>query len=94
MIDFFISNGKKYVLRRKIDIEVERNNFIWIVKAPYFGLSSYAENLDDAIDDLNYEFERFSYLISVSIENDINLLKDLIELKERISEDLLRIEEL
>ncbi len=84
--------NKKYILKESVLCTVDYRGNLWIYEVPGYGMHSYSSDRHQAFMDLNQEFD-FLYNGLVD-EKDESLTLDAIELRDKIRNNVLRVEEI
>ena len=90
-IKTFAWGQKKYILKEPVLCTVDYEGELWIYKVPLYGLHACAADRQEALSQL-HEFFAFDYDDRIG-EKSENLTLDAIELRERLKEEVLSVEE-
>jgi len=88
----FTFENKRYRLKKEVVGKIEYENDLWIYRVPRYSLHSYSSDRKEAFLQLNEEFA-FQYE-DLYNETDENLTLDAIELRERLKNDIEKVEEI
>ncbi|MDL2260659.1 hypothetical protein LJC08_00210 [Methanimicrococcus sp. OttesenSCG-928-J09] len=85
-LESFIESESDLILRRPIELKIRYEDSLFIIENEMFNLFSYANNLKDALLDLE---RHFSFLWKeYAMEKDCNLTLESIQLKKKLNEYL------
>ena len=85
----FNFNNKRFILKEPAICTLDCLNNLWVYKCPRYGLYTFSEDKQEALQQLN---EEFAFLYDGLIhEPDENLTQDAIELRDIIKADVISI---
>ena len=86
----FHFNDKSFIIREPTICSLEYHNDLWIYECPRYGLHTFSDNRQEALQQLG---EEFTFLYDGLIdEPDENLTQDAIELRDLLKADVVEIE--
>lgn len=88
----FSFNNTSFILKKPATCSLKYQNGMWIYECPRYGLHTFSENKQEALQQLD---EEFAFLYDGLIhEPDDNLTQDAIELRDLLKSDVLKVEKI
>ena len=91
-ISSFSFNNTSFILKKPATCSLKYQNSLWMYECPRYGLHTFSENKQDALQQFNEEFA-FLYDGLMHELND-NLTQDAIELRDFLKFDVLKVEKI
>ena len=88
----FNFNNTHFILKKPATCSLKYQNGLWIYECPQYGLHTFSENKQEALQQLDEEFA-FLYDGLMHEPND-NLTQDAIELRDLLKSDVLKVEKI
>lgn len=88
----FRFNNTSFILKKPATCSLKHQNGLWMYECPRYGLHTFSENKQEALQQLN---EEFAFLYDGLVhEPDDNLTPDAIELRDLLKSDVLKVEKI
>ena len=88
----FSFSNTSFILKKSTTCSLKHQNDLWMYECPRYGLHTFSENQQEALQQLN---EEFTFLYDGLIhEPDDNLTRDAIELRDLLKSDVLKVEKI
>ncbi len=91
-ISSFSFNNTSFILKKPTTCSLKYQKDLWVYECPRYGLHTFSENKQEALQQLN---EEFAFLYDGLInEPDDNLTQDAIKLRDLLKSDVLKVEKI